>query len=126
MANTRVKRLLGIGILMLALIALMYVAVEPETQYSVDEIMESPDEFVGSEIHLRGIVKTGSLDNSSHSFILQGSQNEISVIFAEISVPDGFQEGKTIAVKGVLSEPESMWEISANEIQTGCPSKYES
>ncbi len=53
---------------MLALIALMYVTVEPETQYSVDEIMESPDEFVGSEIHLRGIVKTGSLDNSSHSF----------------------------------------------------------
>ncbi len=125
-SNARVKRLVGVGLLMIGLIILMYVSVDPETQYTVDEVLESPEKFADDELHLRGVVKSGSLDNSSHTFILEGVRSELLVSFSEISVPDGFQEGKTIAVKGILSESESMWELSANEIQTGCPSKYES
>jgi cytochrome c-type biogenesis protein CcmE len=40
-------------------------------------------------------------------------------------VPDGFEEGRTIAVKGHLTQDAGEWILSANEIQTGCPSKYE-
>ena len=42
------------------------------------------------------------------------------------AVPDGFSEGKTIAVKGTLSSSSGDWILYAKEIQTGCPSKYES
>ena len=42
-----------------------------------------------------------------------------------IAVPDGFEEGRMIAVKGNLIQDGEMWIIDAKEIQTGCPSKYE-
>jgi len=35
-SNARVKRLVGVGLLMIGLIILMYVSVDPETQYTVD------------------------------------------------------------------------------------------
>jgi len=123
--NTRLTRLVAVGFIMFGLIGLMYLSVDPETQYSVDEVMTSPDDFDNNEVHIRGIVKSDSVNNASQTFILEGTVSELSVAFADIAVPDGFGEGKTIAVKGHLSESSSGWILTANEIQTGCPSKYE-
>ncbi len=125
MKNTRVVRLVAVGVIMLGLIGLMYLSVDPETQYTVDEVMESPEEFENEEVHIRGIVKFDSVNNASHTFVVQGNLFELSVKFTDIAVPDGFGEGKTIAIKGHLSEDSSGWLLTANEIQTGCPSKYE-
>ena len=40
MATTRGKRLVVVGLGLIALIALMYVNVDPEVQYTVDEIVQ--------------------------------------------------------------------------------------
>ena len=110
---------------MLGLIGLMFLSVDPQVQYTVDEVMDSPEEFTSDEVNIRGIVKNQSIDNSSSTFLLQGSESQILVSFATIAVPDGFEEGRMIAVKGNLIQDEEMWIIDAKEIQTGCPSKYE-
>ena len=110
---------------MLGLIGLMFLSVDPQVQYTVDEVMESPEEFSSDEINIRGIVKNQSIDNSSSTFVLQGSNSQIQVSFAMIAVPDGFEEGRMIAVNGNLIQEGDNWKIEANEIQTGCPSKYE-
>jgi cytochrome c-type biogenesis protein CcmE len=105
----------------------MFISIDPEVQYTVDEVMASPNEFTSEEVHLRGTVLEGSVDGESKIFILQGS-NEESRIFIDISsvaLPDGFAEGYVIAVKGDLIEQDGKWTISANSIQTGCPSKYD-
>jgi cytochrome c-type biogenesis protein CcmE len=127
MAATRGTRLLIVGVALLVLISLMFISIDPEVQYTVDEVMASPNEFTSEEVHLRGTVLEGSVDGESKIFILQGS-NEESRIFIDISsvaLPDGFAEGYVIAVKGDLIQQDGKWTITANSIQTGCPSKYD-
>jgi len=123
--TTRRSRLLFVGAIMLGLIGLMFLSVDPQVQYTVDEVMDSPEEFSSEEVNIRGIVKNESIDNSSSTFLLQGSESKILVSFAMIAVPDGFEEGRMIAVKGNLIQDGEMWIIDSKEIQTGCPSKYE-
>ena len=125
MNTTRRSRLLFVGAIMLGLIGMMFLSVDPQVQYTVDEVMDSPEEFSSEEVNIRGIVKNESIDNSSSTFLLQGSESKILVSFAMIAVPDGFEEGRMIAVKGNLIQDGEMWIIDAKEIQTGCPSKYE-
>ena len=125
MNTTRRSRLLFVGAIMLGLIGLMFLSVDPQVQYTVDEVMDSPEEFSSEEVNIRGIVKNESIDNSSSTFLLQGYESEILVSFAMIAVPDGFEEGRMIAVKGNLIQDGEMWIIDSKEIQTGCPSKYE-
>ena len=110
---------------MLGLVGLMFLSVDPQHQYTVDEIMDSPQDFSSDEINIRGMVKIQSIDNSTSTFMLEGKDSQIQVSFAMIAVPDGFEEGRMIAVNGNLIQEGEIWKIDAKEIQTGCPSKYE-
>ncbi|MBF26805.1 MAG: hypothetical protein CMA98_03355 [Euryarchaeota archaeon] len=126
MATTRARRLVVVGLGLFGLVSLMLISVDPEVQYTVDEVMSSPEDFTSDEVHLRGTVLEGSVDDESKIFILVGT-NENAQLFVDISsvaLPDGFGEGYMIAVKGDLINIEGKWTISANSIQTGCPSKY--
>ena len=114
----------------IAIFALMMVTVDPQVQYSVDEVMSDPERFEREKIFIRGIVLPGSMDYDGLVFTLQGSTEELIVDFSETPIPDGFDEGRTIAVRGVLKSENSsdgalFWVIESFEIQTGCPSKYE-
>ena len=125
MSATRSTRLLIVGVALAALILLMLISVDPEVQYTVDEIMESPDDFTNEEVHLRGTVMQGSVDDVGKIFILSGTEAQIFVDISYVALPDGFAEGYGIAGKGDLLKVDDKWVISANSIQTGCPSKYE-
>jgi cytochrome c-type biogenesis protein CcmE len=124
MTASRSTRLLVVGLSLFALISLMYISVDPEVQYTVDEIMSSPNDFTSEEIHLRGTVMEGSVDNASKTFILSGTDAQVFIDVSSVALPDGFAEGYMIAVKGNLIEEGGKWTITANSIQTGCPSKY--
>ena len=126
MAATRGRKLVVVGLGLLGLISLMLISVDPEVQYTVDEVMGAPEDFISDEIHLRGTVLEGSVDETSKMFILAGT-GENAQLFVDISsvaLPDCFGEGYMIAVKGNLENINDKWIISANSIQTGCPSKY--
>ena len=112
-----------VGACMAALVGLMFLSIEPQTQYSIDEVMSAPDSHEG-DIHLRGQVAIGSVDTSSTSFELIGQTHSLQVDYSGVIVPDGFEEGHTIAVKGNLVSNSNGWLLEAHEIQTGCPSKY--
>ncbi len=96
---------------MLGLVGLMFLSVDPQVQYTVDEVMESPEDFSSDEINIRGMVKIQSIDNSTSTFILEGTDSEIQVYFAKIAVPDGFEEGRMIAVHGNLIQEGGLWLI---------------
>lgn len=130
MQLTRLSRLLIVFGTSIAIFALMMVTVDPQVQYSVDEVMNDPERFERENIFIRGIVLPGSVDYDELVFTLQGSTEELIVNFSETPIPDGFDEGRTIAVRGVLKSENSsdgalFWVIESFEIQTGCPSKYE-
>ena len=126
MALTRITRLAIVFGSSIAILGLMMASVVPEVQYSVDEIMNEPEKFQDSKIFVRGVVSPDSMDNSDMRFILDGISHEILVDFADSPIPDGFDEGRTIAVRGNLNFQNEIWIIDSYEIQTGCPSKYES
>ena len=126
MALTRISRLSIVFGASLAVLGLMMASVDPEIQYSVDEIIEDPEKFQGSTIFVRGVVSMNSMDNEQMRFILEGVTGEIFVDFTHSPIPDGFDEGRTIAVRGDLITKNGIWLIDSYEIQTGCPSKYES
>ena len=79
MRNDRLTRLALVAVVMLGLVGLMFMTVDPEIQYTVDEVMESPEDHDSSEVHLRGIVSIGSIDNQSSTFTLEGLSSELSV-----------------------------------------------
>ncbi len=114
----------------IAIFGLMMVTVDPQIQYTVDEIMSEPERFDGENIFVRGIVLPGTMNYDELVFTLQGSTETLIVNFKESPIPDGFDEGRTIAVRGILQTDNSsdgtmIWIINSYEIQTGCPSKYE-
>ena len=123
MAGTRASRLGLVAVCMAALVALMFVSINPETQYYIDEVMESPESHEG-DVHLRGQVEPGSIDSPTSSFMLIGQVHSLSINYSGAAIPDGFNEGNTIAVKGQLVNRGESWMLMAHEIQTGCPSKY--
>ncbi|MBO77336.1 MAG: hypothetical protein CME17_07855 [Gemmatimonadetes bacterium] len=123
MAGTRASRLGIVAVCMAALVALMFVSIEPNTQYYIDEVMESPEDYEGN-IHLRGQVEPGSIDSSMSLFMLIGIEYSLSIDYSGAAIPDGFDEGHTIAIKGQLVNSGHGWILMAKEIQTGCPSKY--
>ena len=130
MQLTRLSRLLIVFGTSIAIFALMMVTVDPQVQYSVYEVMSEPERFEGENIFVRGIVLPGTMDYDALVFTLQGSTETLVVDFNDSPIPDGFDEGRTIAVRGLLhseysSDGKPIWVIESFEIQTGCPSKYE-
>ena len=130
MQLTRLSRLVIVFGASIAIFGLMMVTVDPQVQYTVDEIMNEPERFDGENIFVRGIVLPGTMNYDELVFTLQGSTETLIVNFKDSPIPDGFDEGRTIAVRGTLQTDNSadgtmIWIIDSFEIQTGCPSKYE-
>ena len=118
----RVRILVTFG-LVAALMGLMLISVEPEVDLSVDQLMESPEEYEGETLRLHGTVH--SLDRGNQTLILEGENNFISIDYSGTSLPTGADENKSISVRGELILNGDDWVVHAYEIKTGCPSKYE-
>ena len=122
---TRRTRLLITGGLLTLIILGAVILQSPEPTRTVDEIMDDPSVYVGEEIAIRGEVKDGTIDNSTMTFILHGSNSEILVDFVDASVSNGLDDNRTVYAKGVLKLIDSNYVFEAEIIKTTCPSKYE-
>jgi len=125
MALSRRARLGIIGLFVVVSLALVMVGNEPAIQYSVDEIMNSPSQFDDGDLHLRGTVAIGSFDSINRTFLISGNSHNLTIDAAGVAIPPAFEEGRVVAIKGILSNHGGEWTLSADEIITGCPSKYE-
>jgi len=124
-ALTRIWRLAVVFASSLAILGLMMASVDPEVQYSVDELMDDPGKFNEKDVFVRGVVSPGTFSVDDLVFLLEGSDDMVLVDISKTPLPDGFDEGRTIAVRGELVLEDGIWTIISDEIQTGCPSKYE-
>ncbi len=125
MATTRTGRLLTVGILLSFLLLAMLIQAQPLPQITVDEMLDESSEYENNEVHVRGVVKPQSISEDGNMFILAGVESEVYVDATGIAMPEGLMEGTTIAVEGKLRTNEAGWVIEATQVQTGCPSKYE-
>ena len=118
-------RLVGLGLIVVVSLLATLLLTPPEGSKSVDEVLASPDEYKGESISVRGIVKNGSYNLTEGAFILSGDNSELSVTIGSTQLSTAFSEGKTILVTGILVETNGEWELRSEEIEVGCPSKYE-
>ncbi|MAV95420.1 MAG: hypothetical protein CMA31_07030 [Euryarchaeota archaeon] len=126
MASTRASRLLVVGLLITVLVLAMLIQAQPLPQITVDELVENSNIHEGKEVHVRGIVVEGSTSENGLFFILGGNDYQIDIDVSGISTPEGLVEGSTVVVQGKFRPIPGGWEIDATQVQTGCPSKYES
>tara|TARA_B100000686_G_scaffold14183_1_gene13554 strand:- start:116 stop:430 length:315 start_codon:yes stop_codon:yes gene_type:complete len=101
----------------------MLISIEPEIDLSVDQLMESPEEYEGETFRLHGTVQ--SMDMGNQSIILEGENATIHIDYSGTVLPSGVEDEKTISVRGELASVGDEWVMHAYEIKTGCPSKYE-
>ena len=118
----RVRILVTLG-LIAALFGLMLISIEPEIDLSVDQLMESPEEYEGETFRLHGTVQR--MDMGNQSIILEGENATIHIDYSGTVLPSGVEDEKTISVRGELASVGDEWVMHAYEIKTGCPSKYE-
>ena len=97
----------------------------PEPTRTVDEVMDSPEQYVDKEISLRGEVLDGSIDNATMRFILHGNSHNIIVEYLDASVSNGLDDNRTVYAQGVLKYSNGEYYLDADLIKTSCPSKYE-
>ncbi len=125
MGMSRRVRLGVVGLLIVSALAVVLLGNEPEVQYSVDEVMASPEEYDDGQVHLRGVVAIDSFNAQNNTFLLSGTSHNLTVDSSGVAIPPAFSEGRVVAVKGELLHHDDGWTLSADEIITGCPSKYE-
>lgn len=125
MIASKKTKLFIISLAMISLLLLMLISVDPEVQYTVDEVMENPKNYENEDLFIRGDALNNSLLSEQNTFVLSGINYEIMVDFSAASLPEGFQEGLPVAIKGKLIKLNDNWSLQASEIITGCPSKYE-
>ena len=125
MALSRLGRLLVVGVVLSAFMVMMSITIQPMPQYSIDEIMDNTDTYVGERIHIRGTIVNGTLESESSIITLVGIDETMNIDISGLAIPVGFEEGKMVSVKGILKFVDDKFIIRADEIQTGCPSKYD-
>tara|TARA_B100002052_G_C15837713_1_gene578593 strand:+ start:1084 stop:1494 length:411 start_codon:yes stop_codon:yes gene_type:complete len=125
MALSRVGRLLVVGLVLTSFVLMMTVSIRPMPQYSIDEVIDSVDSHVDERIHIRGTIVNGTMGDDSPLITLNGMDNQLNIDISGLAIPTGFEEGKMVSVKGILKLIEGEYVLRADEIQTGCPSKYD-
>ncbi len=95
----------------------------------VDEVMSSPDQFVGRPLRVEGQLRQGSIrfvdePSCEHDFILEKDDQEMPVRFPRCVVPDTFRDDMpvNVVVQGRL-QPNGTF--LADEVIPRCPSKYD-
>jgi cytochrome c-type biogenesis protein CcmE len=91
----------------------------PTDYLTVSDINGSSGTYLDTVIEVKGLVE--NWNSSGNAFELADSDSRMNVTY--ITLPEGFNNGKEVVVKGVLKNEGSLV-LEASEIKVGCPSKY--
>ena len=126
MTTKVVKIAATISVVVLALTGLMFATLRDETQYykRVDEVMADPSAWRGKRLQLHGYAtgierKRNSLE---YRFKVQSNGSIVQAQYKGV-VPDTFQEGSEVVLKGKLG-PDG-FDVEKDGVVGKCPSKYE-
>jgi cytochrome c-type biogenesis protein CcmE len=124
----RNKFLIGVGIIVVTVAALVYSAVDQTKMYmvTVAEFLGNRDAYAGTTVRIAGRVRGDSMrwNAAAHElqFTLDDMQGGGSVPVQYTGLlPDMFAEGRSVVVEG----PSEGGEVFvADTVLTSCPSKY--
>jgi cytochrome c-type biogenesis protein CcmE len=91
----------------------------PAPYTTVNDVVGNSDPYLDKTIEIRGTVEDWNA--SAKTFNLTGTEGNIIVTY--VIVPEGFNNGKDVVVKGILKNDNGLV-MESSDIQVGCPSKY--
>ncbi len=125
-------RLIGVTAIILIAIAAIFFGLgsKNSSYYTSVKAVQGDSELVGERVKVGGAVVAGSWDKKSNPmrFVIKDEKDKsnsgptVKVVY-EGAVPSTFGDGVTAIVTGTLEKDGT---ISADEMITKCPSKYES
>ena len=125
----KIKIIIAVIVVVVSLSVLLWSLSPPETK-SVRELIDNPDEYLGKNIQIKGIVDNNTITNGTNgvSFNLTDEKDKeynVTILY-EGTPPNNFQGGKTVFIKGTLErDGDENLIFKADKIIVGCPSKYD-
>ena len=120
------NRLLLIGsVVTIAVLGTVFLQA-PEPTLTIDELMENKSKHMGEEVAVRGEIRDGSINESSMTFILEGSEFSLLIDYSNAgSISNGLGDNRTVYAEGLFKLSDDTYVLEADVIKTSCPSKYE-
>ncbi|HVH99168.1 MAG TPA: cytochrome c maturation protein CcmE [Enhygromyxa sp.] len=119
----------GIGGIILGAVAFLILSAPDEgvLEYVyVDKVVEAPEDFLGRDIKVHGIVVEGTLlqdpDDGEYHFVIEFKGKRLEVVYDDL-LPDTFAEGGEVVLTGELDDKGTL--LRSSEMTAKCPSKYE-
>jgi cytochrome c-type biogenesis protein CcmE len=120
----------GVAIIAVVALLLLLTSEQPDPYTEVNEVLKDTSKYEGKSIELAGTVgEIYFADNNSIGIRFELKDRELNekMIWVESvnPAPEGFTTGKDVVVTGTLDLKDGDYVIEADDIQVGCPSKYE-
>ena len=89
--------------------------------------MENKSQYIDEEVAVRGEIRDGSINESSMTFILEGTDFELLIDYSDAgSISNGLGDNRTVYAEGFFKDlSDGTYVVEADVIKTSCPSKYE-
>ncbi len=114
------KALLAFSILVITGVVISLSVTEQSTYVSVEEAT-SGKYSEGYSLQVHGTIT----DLKANDCLLVDGNYSLKVDISSLTLPDTFAENKEATFTGVLEMEEGILILKAEEVQMGCPSKYE-
>ena len=114
------KALLAFSILVVTGVAVSLSVTEQSTYVSVEEVI-SGKHSEGSSLQVHGTIS----DLKANDCLLVDGNYSLKVDISSLILPDTFAEDKGATFTGILEMENGVFVLKAEEVQMGCPSKYE-
>jgi cytochrome c-type biogenesis protein CcmE len=127
MLNQR-RFIVGAALIAAAVSYLVYAGIRTTSMYyfDMDEFLANRGAHVGEDLRVKGWVRQGSMqwdartNDLAFEIARQDGSEPVAVGYHGI-LPDMFAEGREVVVEGRFTDGR----LSARQIMTSCPSKYE-
>ncbi len=117
-SSIRKKRVVVVAVIIIVVaIIIAFWGTQPPRSYRPSEILQSPESYEGKNIQVRGIITS---HNSTAKIFLLGD-TVVNMTVSYTSLPEGFQIGIEMIVKGVLRKSDGNWIFNAQEVLVGHP-----
>ena len=125
MLSYRNRLLLNGGVVTIAVLGTIFLQA-PQPTLTVDELMDDKSKHLDKEVAVRGEIRDGSINESTMTFILEGSDYDLLIDYSNAgSISNGLGDNRTVYAEGIFRSSDGTYTVEADVIKTSCPSKYE-
>ena len=125
MLSYRNRLLLIGGVVTIAVLGTIFLQA-PAPTLTVDQLMEDKSTLLDEEVAVRGEIRDGSINETSMTFILEGSDFDLLIDYSNAgSISNGLGDNRTVYAEGFFKFADGLYVVEAETIKTSCPSKYE-